>query len=280
MRRRKPDSDGGFLTCESDANPSRTRTPRAKKGLGQHFLHRRATAERIVRLLEIGPQDRVLEIGPGAGALSGLLRKARPACLLLLEKDGYWAAERQKAGDGQVALMDALRFDWRRITPERPWKIIGNLPYNVASPLLWDIACQAEGLQRAVCMVQKEVALRIVASPDTKKYGALSVWVQSFLQARLAFEVGAGAFTPPPKVDSAVVVFAPLPLAQRARRPEALAAVLKMCFQNRRKQLQRIFRMHNRENALPVLRELDIDPQSRPEHLAPKLFQELSARLY
>jgi 16S rRNA (adenine1518-N6/adenine1519-N6)-dimethyltransferase len=256
------------------------RTPKAKKSLGQHFLRRRSTAERIVQLLEIGQQDRVLEIGPGPGALSGLLSAAKPACLLLVEKDGYWAAERQKAGDGQVVLMDALRFAWSRITPERPWKIIGNLPYNIASPLLWDIASQATGLQRAVCMVQKEVALRIVAPPATKTYGALSVWLQSFLRPQLAFAVGAGAFTPPPKVDSAVVAFMPLPLAQRVQHPELLASLLKICFQNRRKQLQSIFRMHAKEHALSVLRELDIDPQHRPEHLAPKLFQKLSVRLY
>jgi 16S rRNA (adenine1518-N6/adenine1519-N6)-dimethyltransferase len=254
--------------------------PKAKKSLGQHFLHQHATAERIVRLLEIGPLDRVLEIGPGPGALSALLKAAKPACLLLVEKDSYWAAERQQAGDGQVVLMDALHFAWKRITPEHPWKIISNLPYNVASPLLWDIASQADGLQRAVCMVQKEVALRIVASPDTKHYGALSVWLQSFMRPQLVFTVGAGAFTPPPKVDSAVLLFVPLPLAQRAQRPEPLALLLKMCFQNRRKQLRSIFRMHNREYALPILRELGIDPQSRPEHLTPKLFQELSARLY
>ncbi|MDR0239551.1 MAG: 16S rRNA (adenine(1518)-N(6)/adenine(1519)-N(6))-dimethyltransferase, partial [Deltaproteobacteria bacterium] len=115
-------------------------TPKAKKSLGQHFLRQRSVAERIVQLLEIGPQDRVLEIGPGSGALSALLRAANPACLLLVEKDGYWATERRKAGDGHVVLMDVMHFAWNRITPDRPWKIIGNLPYNVASPLLWDIA--------------------------------------------------------------------------------------------------------------------------------------------
>jgi len=255
-------------------------TPKAKKSLGQHFLQQRSVAQRIVQLLEVGPQDRVLEIGPGPGALSALLRAENPARLLLVEKDSYWAAERQKAGDGQVVLMDAMHFAWERITPERPWKIIGNLPYNIASPLLWDIASQAGGLQRAVCMVQKEVALRIVASPDTKNYGALSVWLQSFMRPQLVFTVGPGAFTPPPKVDSAVLAFEPLPLAQRARDPKALASLLKICFQNRRKQLRSIFRMRHREYALPILRELAIDPQSRPEHLAPELFQELSARLY
>ena len=260
--------------------PPRMQHPKAKKSLGQHFLHQRFVAERIVQLLEVGPQDRVLEIGPGSGALSGLLKAAKPACLLLVEKDGYWAAERHAAGDGQVVLMDAMHFAWNRITPEHPWKIIGNLPYNVASPLLWDIASQAGGLQRAVCMLQKEVALRVIAPPDTKNYGALSVWLQSFLQPQLIFTVGAGAFTPPPKVDSAVVLFVPLPLAQRAQQPGRLASLLKICFQNRRKQLQSIFRLHSKEYALPILQELDINPKSRPEHLAPELFQKLSLRLY
>jgi 16S rRNA (adenine1518-N6/adenine1519-N6)-dimethyltransferase len=254
--------------------------PKAKKSLGQHFLHQRSTAERIVQLLEVSRQDRVIEIGPGSGALSALLKAATPACLLLVEKDGYWAAERQKAGDGQAVLMDAMHFAWDRITPEHPWKIIGNLPYNVASPLLWDIASQACGLQRAVCMVQKEVAQRIVAPPGTKSYGALSVWLQSFLRPQLIFTVGSGAFTPPPKVDSAVVLFVPLPAEQRARQPQSLASLLKICFQSRRKQLGSIFRMHHQEYALPILRELDINPQNRPEHLTPKLFQALAVRLY
>jgi 16S rRNA (adenine1518-N6/adenine1519-N6)-dimethyltransferase len=208
-----------------------------------------------------------------------LLKAAKPARLLLLEKDRHWAAERHKAGDGHVVLMDAMRFAWNRVTPEYPWKIIGNLPYNVASPLLWDIASQAAGLQRAVCMVQKEVALRMTASPDTKHYGALSVWLQSFTRPQSVFTVGPEAFTPPPKVDSTVVLFVPLPPAQRAQQPNRLASLLKMCFQHRRKQLQSIFRMHRKEHALSILRELDIAPQSRPEHLAPEIFQELSARL-
>ena len=268
------------MTPRRNPIPPPMQHPGAKKSLGQHFLHQRSVAERIVRVLEISPQDRVLEIGPGPGALSGLLRAARPACLLLVEKDGYWAAERHKAGDGQVVLMDAMHFAWNRITPERPWKIVGNLPYNVASPLLWDIASQAGGLQRAACMVQKEVALRIVASPGTKQFGALSVWLQSFVRPQLVFAVGPGAFTPPPKVDSALVLFEPLPPAQRAQKPGSLASLLRTCFQNRRKQLRRIFRMHNAEYALPILRELGIDPSSRPEQLAPELFQELSVRLY
>ena len=141
--------------------------PRAKKSLGQHFLRREEICDRIAALLLPQAEDRVLEIGPGPGALTRALEAAPHACLLLLEKDRHWAAERQRqaAPRTQAVLTDALRFDWRRISPERPWKVIGNLPYNVASPLIWDIVSRAEGLKRAVFMVQKEVGQRLAAAP-------------------------------------------------------------------------------------------------------------------
>ncbi len=255
-------------------------TPKAKKSLGQHFLRNPDTARRIVELLDIGSEDRVLEIGPGPGALSGFLRTAGPALLVLLEKDAYWAHERQKAGDGQAVIMDATRFAWERIVPERPWKLVGNLPYNIASYLIWDIVSRAEGLERAVFMVQKEVAQRIAAPPGGKSYGALSVWVQSFACPRLEFSLGPGAFSPPPKVDSSVVSFLPLPMRMRPKRPAALADLLAICFQNRRKQLQSLFKKCGMPQASEHLSVLGIDPQARPETLSPKLFQELSLRLY
>ena len=239
-----------------------------------------ALAQRIVHLLDIGPHDRVLEIGPGPGALSGFLRLAGPGALVLLEKDAHWAAERQRANEGQAVIMDALRLPWERITSAWPWKLIGNLPYNIASPLIWDAVSLARGLTRAVFMVQKEVALRIAAPPGGKSYGALSVWVQSFVSPKIAFSVGPGMFNPPPKVDSAVIVLTPLPPGQRADRPEELARLLRLCFQNRRKQLQTIFKQNKMEHALHVLQDMKINPQNRPETLSPLLFQELSSKLY
>ena len=255
--------------------------PRAKKSLGQHFLRREEICDRIAALLLPQAEDRVLEIGPGPGALTRALEAAPHACLLLLEKDRHWAAERQRqaAPRTQAVLTDALRFDWRRISPERPWKVIGNLPYNVASPLIWDIVSRAEGLKRAVFMVQKEVGQRLAAAPGNGHYGALSVWVQSYARPRLEFVVGPGAFSPPPKVDSAVLSFEPLPPEARPAHPKALARLLRICFQQRRKQLGGIFRRAGLPQMERALDEAGLAPSLRPEALSTDDFQRLSSFL-
>ena len=184
-----------------------TAAPRAKKSLGQHFLKDAKTSARIVDLLRITPEDRVLEIGPGPGAITGIIHERGPARFRLIEKDSYWAAhhaelERPAPPAVEVLNDDALAFPWESL--EGPWKIISNLPYNVASPLMWDIVSRTPELTRAVFMIQKEVAERLYATPGTKDYGALSVWIQSYARVEWGFVVGPGAFNPPPKVDSAV----------------------------------------------------------------------------
>ena len=161
-----------------------TAAPRAKKSLGQHFLKDTKTSARIVDLLRIGPEDRVLEIGPGPGAITGIIHERGPAEFRLIEKDSYWAAHHAElerpAPAVQVLNADALAFPWESL--EGPWKIISNLPYNVGSPLMWDIVSRTPDLTRAVFMVQKEVAERLYAKPGTKDYGALSVWIQSYVR--------------------------------------------------------------------------------------------------
>lgn len=256
-----------------------TATPRAKKSLGQHFLKDARTSARIVDLLRIEPHDCVLEIGPGPGAITGIIHERGPARFRLIEKDGYWAAhhaglERSGPPATEVLNADALAFPWESL--EGPWKIISNLPYNVGSPLIWDIVSRTPHLTRAVFMVQKEVAERLYAKPGTKDYGALTVWVQSYVRVEWGFVVGPGAFSPPPKVDSAVVTFVPLPKERHPARPKALAAMLKLCFQLRRKQLQSILRRAGGGDPAPVLERLGIDPQARPETLSPDLFQQLA----
>ena len=272
--------------------------PRAKKSLGQNFLQDGNIARKIVDALAIAPQDQVLEIGPGPGALSGIIQARGPARLVLVEKDRYWAHERmrggrEKAGESgrglggegrpafAVILVDALDMPWERFST--PWKIIGNLPYNVASPLMWDIFSRALRLTRAVFMVQKEVGQRIIASPGTSAYGALSVWVQSYMRANLEFIVPPQVFRPMPKVDSAVLSFEPLlsPSSGSERAdfsPEALSRVLKMCFQMRRKQLGTILRANGADPG--ALEPLGIAAWDRPENLAPAEFHRLARALF
>jgi 16S rRNA (adenine1518-N6/adenine1519-N6)-dimethyltransferase len=229
--------------------------------------------------LDIGPEDNVLEIGPGAGALTEIAREKNPARLVLLEKDAYWARERMDKGRGRVSviLADALAFPWERFSD--PWKFLGNLPYNVASPLIWELVSRSLGLSRAVFMVQKEVGLRLTAAPGKAAYGALSVWVQSFTAPRLEFFVPPQVFFPRPKVDSAVISFSPPGGGPLPCSPSALARALRLCFQKRRKQLGVTFRAAGADPRL--LEDLGIDPRLRPEALDVKTFQILAgARIF
>ena len=263
--------------------------PRAKRSLGQNFLQDANIARKIVGLLAVTPADSVLEIGPGPGALSGIIQARNPARLVLLEKDSHWAGERLREGRRQggnisVILTDALTMTWERLVA--PWKIIGNLPYNIASPLMWDIFSRSPGLTRAVFMIQKEVGQRITAMSGSSHYGALSVWVQSFMRARLEFVVPPQVFRPRPKVDSAVLSFEPLREAAFSSGgtgaggfvPDALGRTLKMCFQMRRKQLGTILRANGCDASR--LEPLGIAPEARPETLTPEDFHRLSCALY
>lgn len=252
--------------------------PAAKKSLGQHFLADTNIAGKIVAQLRLEPQDRVLEIGPGQGALTRHLAQALErqdiASLCALEKDRHWAMELPRQFPGlAVALTDALRMDWERLREGRCWKIVGNLPYNIASPLLWDMAA-AGGFSLGVFMVQKEVAQRLAARPHSKQYGALTVWVQSFCHVRYGFTVGPQVFRPRPKVDSAVFS---LELHENAglvcRR--ALSHVVHLCFQKRRKQLGTILRSAWSDSA-SILESLGIDSSCRPEELSVEAFNRLA----
>ena len=247
---------------DSGVQPADRNLPRAKRSLGQNFLRDANVAARIVAALEIERQDRVIEIGPGPGALTGLIQAACPDLFIVLEKDrnlafmqdrpepGFRehafapAGQEQKSVVVRPVLTDALVFPWERLVPEsgKPgWKIIGNLPYNIASPLMWELFSRVTGLGRAVFMIQKEVGERLTAEPGTGAYGALSVWIRSFVAVRRLMIVPPSVFVPRPKVDSAVLLFTPLqerPQVDLAR----FSGLLRVCFQQRRKQLGTILR--------------------------------------
>jgi len=230
--------------------------------LGQHFLTDPRILGRIVDALDPVPGETVLEIGPGKGSLTRVLL-ARGLKVVAIEKD-------RKLAEGlagvDVICGDALRVDWPRVA-----KVIGNIPYYITSPLI-EKALSPPPRKCVVFLVQAEVADRLAASPGGKTYGALSVGVQAVCRVEKLFEVAPGAFKPPPKVRSAVVRLTPLgaPLIS-AEEVGPFRVFVTACFSKRRKQLK---------NAVPglnavAIRALGVDPEVRPERLAPETFVRL-----
>ena len=251
----------------------------AKKSLGQNFLVDSNVAYKIISHLDVQPQDKVLEIGPGQGALTFKLLELTPD-LTVIEKDFKLAAHiKSFKPEIDVIVMDVMDFAWQALAGEYNWKLIGNLPYNIASPLIWDLVSGCYSCKRAVFTVQKEVAQRIVAKPGSKKYGAISVWVQSFVVPKLLFSIGSQVFRPRPKVDSAVISMDPVPQEKRFDCPQKLANLLHLCFQQRRKQLGTILKRHWTPVMSRWIASHGLDTRVRPEQLSPGQFQELALLL-
>ena len=241
--------------------PSSSHRPR--KRFGQHFLHDPRIQAKIVDALSLQPSDFVVEIGPGEGALTRLLLEKTPQLELIeIDRDlaAYLSSQKFKVHEA-----DALEFDYS-IFP-RGVRIVGNLPYNISTPLLFHLARYAERVRDMHFMLQLEVVERMVAAPSTPEYGRLSVALQARFRMKKLFNVSKGAFRPPPKVESAVVRLEPL--AQILHLDEDL---LRRAFSARRKTLR---------NALPGIdfAALGIDPGLRPENLSPQDYARLSGAI-
>lgn len=264
--------------------------------LGQHFLTDRNILERIVDALDPAPGEVVLEIGPGRGSLTEVLL-ARGLVVIAIEKDRRLAAElgmrNAERGTSQLTVVDgdALRADWHALSvppsalPVPRFKVVGNIPYNITSPLL-EKALTPPLPERVVFLVQKEVADRLAAGPGSRVYGALSVGVQAQCHVERLFTVPAGAFTPRPEVTSALVRLTPLPDSAIAPgEVPSFRAFVTACFARRRKQLRNVLMGVTGQSAAVVstgLRELGLDAAARPETLGPPAFARLlrwSARL-
>jgi 16S rRNA (adenine1518-N6/adenine1519-N6)-dimethyltransferase len=236
--------------------PSTSHVPR--KRFGQHFLHDPRVLAHIVEEISPGKEDVLVEIGPGEGALTyRLLDKV--ARLEVIEIDRDLAARLDRV---KVHRADALEFDYS-IFPKGV-RLVGNLPYNISTPLLFRLAAFSPLVRDMHFMLQLEVVERMVAAPSTPQYGRLSVALQARFRMKKLFRVGRGAFRPPPKVESAVVRLEPLP-----QPLEVNAEPLRRAFSARRKTLR---------NALPGVdfAAAGVDPTLRPENLSPADYARLS----
>jgi 16S rRNA (adenine1518-N6/adenine1519-N6)-dimethyltransferase len=214
-----------------------------RKRFGQNFLHDPGTIRRILDAVRPRPGERLVEIGPGQGAITrGLLEQAGALDAIELDRDLIEPLRErlQGLGDLRIHSADALRFDLCSLaTAPASLRIVGNLPYNLSTPLLFRFLEQADCLLDLHLMLQREVAERISADPGGKVYGRLSVMVQTWCEAETLFRIGPGAFTPAPKVESAFLRLRPRrPLPQPPHDPAHYARLVAAAFSQRRKTLR------------------------------------------
>jgi 16S rRNA (adenine1518-N6/adenine1519-N6)-dimethyltransferase len=251
---------------------------RPRKRFGQHFLHDPAIIARIVDA--IGPQagERLVEIGPGEGALT-LPLLARGAIVIAIELDRDLAARLQArpeaGGTLQVVQGDALKVPLAELAlPGERLRLVGNLPYNVSTPLLFRFIAQAGVIRDMHFMLQREVVARMAAGPGSKTYGRLSVMLAARCRVQALFDIGPGAFHPPPRVWSSIVRLEPwaeppFPIPDPAR----FAEVVRRAFSQRRKTLRNALAGLVDES---VIRSAGCDPGARAETLPPEAFARLS----
>lgn len=253
-------------------------TPR--KRFGQHFLHDPGVLRRIVAAIAPVPGQPLVEIGPGEGALSDPLL-ATGAVLHVIELDRDLAGRLRARNDPRLHVIesDVLDVDFRALAERlgAPLRLVGNLPYNVSSPILFHALGQLDAIADMHFMLQKEVVDRMAANPGGKDYGRLSVMLQAWCEVDSLFTVGPGAFRPPPKVDSAVARLRPRPAAEVGiDDPGRFAAVVKAAFGQRRKTLR---------NALAgvvdaaTIEAAGLDPGDRAERIPVAGFVTLANRL-
>ncbi|PIR21438.1 MAG: ribosomal RNA small subunit methyltransferase A [Deltaproteobacteria bacterium CG11_big_fil_rev_8_21_14_0_20_47_16] len=251
--------------------------PRPKKSLGQNFLFDKNILEKMIRMGKITADLPVLEIGPGPGELTQTL--LNHGCVVVaIETDRDMVTYLQnrfksQLADGQLTLIknDILREDWARIlTGNKPWQVVGNIPYNISTEILFRFIDQREHCECGMFMVQKEVAERVAAKHNNKAYGVLSIAVQLATTPKLLFTVGRKSFTPPPKVDSAVLFLDCLTTPFPADVYAPTMKIVRKAFQQRRKTLRNALSGvgASAESVDNVFTLLSISPKLRPENLS------------
>jgi len=259
------------LPSSSRRPPPEPRLHRARKRFGQHFLHEKGVLEKLLDAIQPAATDFIVEIGPGEGALTRYLQSAQALHLIELDRD-LAARLAEQFPKATIHAGDALEFDFAQFPAGM--RIVGNLPYNISTPLLFHIAAAHAHVSDLHVMLQKEVIDRIVAAPNTGEYGRLTVMLAPWFETRHLFDVGPGAFVPAPRVWSAVARL-------RVRTepafvvPPAFARTVSAAFSARRKTLRNALR-----SVVDVaeIEALGIDPGRRPETLSPAEFAAVAAR--
>ena len=251
---------------------------RPRKRFGQHFLHDPAVLARIVAAIDPRPGEHIVEIGPGQGALTlPVLARCGKMTAIELDRDlvDPLLARAASVGELNIVRADALDVDYAALPGSGPLRLIGNLPYNLSTPLLFRVLESAAALRDAHFMLQKEVVDRMVAAPGNKVYGRLTVMLAAGCSAERLFDIGPGAFRPPPRVMSSVVRL--VPHAEPpffVSDPERFSRLVSQAFSMRRKTLRNALKGFV---SASEIENAGIDPRARPETVSPAGFAALAA---
>ena len=248
-----------------------------RKRFGQHFLHDAGILRKIVQAIAPRTGEEVVEIGPGEGALTlPLLRELGRMTVIELDRDlvPRLRAAAEGVGELEIVNADVLTVDFSALSRNGPLRVVGNLPYNISSPILFHCIDHIDAVRDMHFMLQREVVERMAATPGGKVYGRLSVMLQLVCRVEPLLRVPAGAFRPPPKVESALVRLTPRPPSERPPIDSGLLAdVVRAAFGQRRKTLS---------NALSGIADVEtivhagVDPRARAEQLPPSSFVALA----
>jgi 16S rRNA (adenine1518-N6/adenine1519-N6)-dimethyltransferase len=251
---------------------------KTKKRFGQHFLHDQNIIMKLVRSIHPKHDDNIVEIGPGLGALTfPLLQELDHLNVVELDRDVI--ARLKSIGDtkGKFTIheSDALKFDFAQLaTGDKTLRVVGNLPYNISTPLIFHLLEHKQNIIDMHFMLQKEVVDRLTAEPGSKDYGRLSVMAQYHCQCEYLFFVPPGAFNPPPKVDSAIIRMQPWTKPPfKANDPARLAEIVQAAFSKRRKTLRNSLKDHLDGEQIEAA---GVDPSLRPEVLSVEQFVALA----
>lgn len=240
----------------------------ARKRFGQNFLQDNTVIERIIASMRPTPQDNCVEIGPGLGALTiPLLKACKNLQVVELDRDVIPKLRAHTEGLGTLLVheQDVLQFDFHHCEkPGQKIRLIGNLPYNISTPLLFHVFSQIDLIQDMHFMLQKEVVDRMAAQPSTKDYGRLSVMVQYYCVVHALFDVPPEAFIPAPKVTSSIVRLKPHVAPVKANNEVVFAMLVRDAFSQRRKTVSNSLKAHG---GASLLEACGIDPKARAEDL-------------